>query len=205
MDPSARPASRNSSQNKDADGFAQGCGGAPGDVAGPAADAMMPDEVLLDALSTPSRSGTSRGFLLLAVLLCLGAGTGATVFALMGAWPVLGFVGLEVPAVLGLIWMHRRRSARAWERVQLSGGRLRIARLDARGRRREAELEPYWTRVEEEPRPGQVSTLRLVCRGRSIEVGTFLSETERHDLADTMRAALRRHREPRFDNPQLRA
>ena len=161
------------------------------------------DALLFEATSTPQRSWTGRGFLVLALLLGAAGGATATLMVVLGAWPALGFIGLEVPAVLLLVALHHHRAGRALEVVSLSGGALRVRRTDVRGRREESSLEPYWTRVELREDPGNAGRLRLTCRGRAVEVGLWLSGGEKRALAGALDAALRRYREPRFENPQL--
>jgi uncharacterized membrane protein len=133
----------------------------------------------------------------------LSATTGG-LFLVLGAWPILGFTGAEAALVLGLVALHRRWSARAQEVLVLTEGLLTISRTDARGRQEELALDPYWTRLRLEERPGRVSLLVLERRGEAIEVGQLLGESQKRDLAATLGAALRRWREPIFDNPQLR-
>jgi uncharacterized membrane protein len=163
-----------------------------------------PDPVLFEAICTPPRSLGRRGGTVLALLVLAGsAGVGALCLA-MGAWPVLGFVGVELALVLGLMALHRRWSRRAMEEVVLTGGRLLVRRTDAGGRRREHSLDAYWTRLSLEERPGAVSTLLLRQRGLSLEIGALLGEEQKRDLAEALGAALRRYRDPVFDNPQLR-
>ena len=162
------------------------------------------DPVLFEATSTPQRSWTGRGFVVLALLLGGAGSATAALFVFLGAWPVLGFLGLEVPVVLVLMVAHHRRAGRASEVVSLSVGALRVRRTDPGGRRQEASLEPYWTRVEMREDPGAAGVLRLTCRGRAVEVGLWLSQPEKIAFAEALETALRRYREPRFDNAQLR-
>jgi uncharacterized membrane protein len=128
----------------------------------------------------------------------------ATLFSFLGAWPVIGFTGLEVLLVLGLLSLHRRGGRRAMEMLAIAGGRLVVRRTDTRGRREEVTLDAYWTRVSLEERPGAVSRLLLTERRRGVEVGGLLGDAERRELAAMLAEALRRYREPVFDNPQLR-
>jgi len=162
------------------------------------------EPVLFEAISTPPRSLSDRGMAWLCALAGLGAALPAGLFLLLGAWPVLGFLGIEVTAVLFLVALHRRWSAAAVETVRLTEGRLRIACADGRGGRMALELDPYWTRLEVRERPDGSTTLRLVSRNRGVEVGRYLAPAEKHDLAGALGAALRRYRNPVFDNPQLR-
>ncbi|MDO9710777.1 DUF2244 domain-containing protein [Paracraurococcus lichenis] len=163
-----------------------------------------PDRILFEAICTPARSLGRRGMLAVAgLLLVLSLGIGFA-FSLLGAWPVLGFTGLESGLVLGLMLLHRRWAARSMEVVLLTESSLTIRRTDAHGRREALELDPYWARLRLEERPGRVSLLLLRQRQRSVEIGRLLGEEQKRDLAAALEAALRRYREPVFDNPQLR-
>lgn len=168
-------------------------------------DGAVPPEVpfFFEARSTPPRSFTTPGFVAIAGLLGAGALGASVLFVALGAWPVLLFMGAEIPVAVALVWLHHRRSGRALETVSLADGVLRVARTDARGRREVFEAEAYWARVAQEAGPD--GALRLRCRGgRSVEVGRFLGAEEKAAFAEALAAALRRAREPRFDNAVLR-
>ena len=121
-----------------------------------------------------------------------------------GAWPVIGFNGAEV--ALALVLLRRNaRASRASEMLLLSDEGLRVVRTDMAGRRAERHLQPAWLRAELEERAGRVPALWLSDRGGRMEVGAELGEAEKRDLAAALAAALHRHRNPLFDNPQLRA
>ncbi|MBL6076503.1 DUF2244 domain-containing protein [Belnapia sp. T18] len=136
-------------------------------------------------------------------LLGLSAATGG-LFLALGAWPILGFTGIEALLVLGLMTMHRRWSARAMEVLVLTGEQLTIHRTDGRGRQQEIAIDPYWARLRLEERPGRVSLLVLRQRGSEVEIGRLLGDEQKRSLAGALDQALRRLREPVFDNPQLR-
>ena len=87
----------------------------------------------------------------------------------------------------------------------LSDEGLRVVRTDMAGRRVERRLQSAWLRAGLEERPGRVPALWLSDRGGRMEVGAELGEAEKRDLAAALAAALHRHRNPVFDNPQLRA
>jgi uncharacterized membrane protein len=162
------------------------------------------DAPLFEALTTPHQSGTPTGLRVIAGLVLTGSAVLTVLFWTLGAWPVAGFMGGEVVLVLSMLRAHRRWSARIAERITLSGGRLCVDRTDRRSRRQVVEFDAYWARVLLLPRPGRVSELRLAARGRSTEIGSFLSDDEKAELADALRRALRDFRSPVFDNPQLR-
>ena len=163
-----------------------------------------PEPVLFEAVCAPPAGLDGRGLRLVAALV-LGLSTLVGLgFALFGAWPVLGFAGLEAALVLSLLGLHQRWSRRAVEVVQLAGGRLTIRRTDWRGRQEEVALDPYWARLMLEERPGRVSRLLLRYRRRTVEIASLLGEEQKRHLAGALGEALRRYREPVFDNPQLR-
>jgi uncharacterized membrane protein len=164
----------------------------------------LSEAILFQAVSSPPAGLSARGMRWLCGLGTAVAAVPAVLFAVLGAWPVLGFLGGEVLLVLGLVAIHRRWSRGAVETVLLTEGRLSIRRADGRGGQEAAELEPYWTRLVLAERNGTSPVLTAHARGRQVEIGRFLSAEEKRALAAALEGALRTYRTPRFDNPQLR-
>jgi uncharacterized membrane protein len=164
---------------------------------------MQPEAILFEAVISPHRSLSAYGLRLLVAALCLVGTFYVALFIHLGAWPVSGFCGAELVLAIVLLRLNML-SARAAELVILTARGLRIIRTDPRGNRREAVLSPGWLRVQLEERPGRVPALRLLARDGTEEIGASLGEAEKRDLAASLQAALRRWREPIFDNPQLR-
>ncbi len=121
----------------------------------------------------------------------------------IGAWPAIGFNGAEIGLAL-LLLRRNARASRGSEMLLLSDDGLRIIRTDPAGQRTERTLQPAWLRANLEERPGRVPALWLANRGLRMEVGAELGEAEKRDLAEALNLALHRHRNPMFDNPQLR-
>lgn len=163
-----------------------------------------PEPVHFEAICTPPSSFTRRGYRALVGIAAAGALL-PTGFALVfGAWPVMGFLGLELVAVLIAVAWHARRSARVRETLLLEGGVLHIRRVDARGRAEDHRLDPYWLQVRLEEDATGPTRLLLMQRHLAFEVGRSLGAEEKRSLAAALRDALRRYRSPVFDNPQLR-
>lgn len=162
------------------------------------------EPVLFQAVCTPPRSFSPRGFRVLAGLLGLFTAMQATMFLIIGAWPILPFLGVEVGFAVALVAIHARGAARMVEVVMLTPERLVISRTDARGRHEEVVLDPYWARTVYRPDPAHAGVLRLESRGRSAEVGRHLGAAEKASLHDALAGALTLARRPDFDNPQLR-
>lgn len=162
------------------------------------------EPILFEAVCTPPRSLSPGGFRVLALLLGVFATVTAGLFLLLGAWPILPFLGIEVGFALALVALHARGAARKSEILLLTPGRLTIARTDARGRREEMVLDPYWARVTYAQDPAHAGVLRIESRGRSVEIARDLAAEDKASLHAALAGALRRARRPDFDNPQLR-
>ena len=67
----------------------------------------------------------------------------------MGAWPVVGFMGLDVLA-LYIAFRVSFRSADAYETVELTALELVFAKVTARGQREVWRFNPSWVRLEQE-------------------------------------------------------
>jgi uncharacterized membrane protein len=110
-----------------------------------------------------------------------------------GAWPVVGFFGLDV-ALVYLAFRASYRSARQCERVVLTEQDLTVERISVRGERRDWRFEPTWLRVVLEETDEDRNALHLTSHGRSLAVGSFLGPDERRSLADVLKDALARWR-----------
>jgi uncharacterized membrane protein len=162
------------------------------------------DEIVFEAEVTPHRSLSPRGLRLVIGFVCTVSLCSTTLFWSLGAWPIAGFNGGEILLAMVLLRMHAR-SAKQRELLLLTGNSLRILRTDASGHDTERSLAPGWLNVVLEERPGRVPGLYLSSRGRVVEVGRALGEPEKRDLAEALKEAVHRLRNPEFDNPQLRA
>ena len=165
-------------------------------------DAAPPDPVLFSARLLPHRSLSQVQFrrLLLAVA---GIGFASTLpFVVMGAWPVLGFMGLDVLVVYAA-FRANFRAARAYEDVEVTTIQLTLAKVSARGRRAEWRFNPVWVRLERQDH-AEFGTQRLdlVARADRIEVGAFLGPDAKGRFADDLgRALAQARRGYRFDRP----
>lgn len=146
-----------------------------------------------DVVLYPNRSLGRAGFaVLMGAIVLVSAGMGAG-FMMIGAWPVTGFLGLDV-LLLYLAFRWNYRQARRAEFVRLGQDSLTVRRLEPDGRSRDWRFEPYWVRVSVHRVGRHGSRLVLSSHGVHLEIGAFLTHDERHDLAHALNAALRAHR-----------
>ncbi len=146
----------------------------------------------------PHRSLTPRAtncFILL-----FGAGTFALSlpFFVMGAWPVAGFMGLDILA-LYIAFRVSFSSARAYETLYLTPLELALVKIGAGGQRAEWRFDTYWVRLEQQTHE-EFGTLRvlLVSRDECVEVGSFLGPDQKAELARELSRALAAARRPDF-------
>ena len=114
------------------------------------------------------------------------------VFAVLGLWMVLPFVGLELVAVAVAFICYGRHAADV-ERIELADDRLTVERVEAEHRRR-WEFDPRRVRVEMDERgkgSGAGVRVRLASRGERIEIGRHLLDEKRAVLARELRTALK--------------
>jgi uncharacterized membrane protein len=148
------------------------------------------DRPLFQTVLRPHRSLGRRGFAVLMVAVACGSALVTLPFFLTGAWPVVGFMGLDV---LGVYFAFRRSyvTARAREEVVMTPIELTVRKVSHYGSRGEWRFNPLWVRLDktEHAEFGLVA-LALVERGNSLTVGGFLGPRERQRFATDFSAAL---------------
>ncbi len=158
----------------------------------------LPDGVYFDVVLVSHRSLPHRGFVLLIAAFAFAMAAVGMAFWSMGAWTVACFCGLEAFLVWGAFQLNYR-SGRRCEIVRLNETDLRIDRIVPSGRSRCWTFQPSWVRVSVEPEGADSSCLMLASHGRHLQIGAFLIDEERHDLADALNAALVRWRSTSLD------
>src|SRR5712692_5292186 len=110
-------------------------------------NASSDEPTIFSAILTPHRSLSGFGFvMLMAVIGGLSFASGM-VFFLIGAWPVVGFLGLDVLLVYWAFCANYCAAA-AYEQVTITASELRVRKVSQRGKAHEWMLNPLWTRIE---------------------------------------------------------
>jgi len=157
------------------------------------------DSVVFRARLTPHRSLDRRGHAILFGLV-IGVTTLLSIpFYVLGAFPIIGFFGLDVV----LLWIAFRVSnnrAKAYEELALTHFELLFRRMSWRGRRAEWRFNPLWVRLaSDEHAEFGVQRIALVEGRRQVEMGAFLGAEEKADFAAALKGALAEARAgPRF-------
>jgi len=147
----------------------------------------------------PHRSLSQQNFRLLLIIFCGAAFFTTLPFLILGAWPVVGFMGLDVL----LFWWAFRvnfRDARAYEDVSVTALELKLAKVSPGGERAEWCWNPIWVRlVREEDEDFGLTRVALGSRNREVEVAGFLGPAARAEFAGGLsRALAEAKRGPRY-------
>src|SRR5258708_35984012 len=144
---------------------------------------------LFSALLTPHRSLNRTGFLVLMGFIGAVSFAAGIAFLLMGAWPVLGFFGLDV---LAIWWAFRInfRHARATEEISVTPSELRVRRVSHRGHVVEWVLNPLWVPLDQKTHAAfGIERLYLVSKGRRVCIARFLGPDEKASFAKALTTA----------------
>ena len=140
----------------------------------------------------PHRSASWEDNLLLVACVAMLAVPIAVGWAVIGFWPILPLCGLELAFLLaGLYVVNRDLLAQEVITVQadqvvIEAGRRQVERRFDLGR--------HWAQVWLQPPRRRTQASRLIIRshGRAVELGRFLTDAERSELAEDLRAVLAR-------------
>lgn len=118
-------------------------------------------------------------------------------FYSIGAWPVAGFMGLDVLLVYIAFGLNYR-SARMSESIRIDSDQLTLTRVHPSGKRESWTFNPYWVKVDIIEPLWRAGALALRSHGTRHVFGNFLTEDEKRELAETLRNAIYAWRESTF-------
>jgi len=153
----------------------------------------------MDAVITPNRSLSPRGFALIIGALALMNLVVAIGFLAAGAAPVPVFLGLDVLAVFIAFQVSFRR-ARTAERVQVSAEEVQVRYETPKGARTVWRSPTAFTGVALE-NVGHAARVRLSLSQRRLTVGAALSPKERVAFGQALEQAVREARAERHAAP----
>ena len=132
----------------------------------------------------PNRSLSPRGVLGFLAILAATMLSVALSSALQGNVYAPGFALLYLAFVCGCFVGVQIRLRRE-ERIALGAGEVTVRRRDGRGVQIAGQFHPYWVRLEFES-----EKLYLASHGKRVEIGEFLAEDERVEVARRLAEAL---------------
>lgn len=141
------------------------------------------------AVLTPHRSLGPNGFLIVMGLLSGLSFVAGMAFLAIGAWPVTGFLGLDV-ALVYLAFRLNTRSGRLMETVEVDRDVVAITRIHPSGRSEVFTFNPAWVRVDLHEGHDGRNELRLRHHRRELTFARFLTDGERREFALALMGAL---------------
>lgn len=138
--------------------------------------------VLSPNMSVAWRDNLMFLYVVCSIALCIGFS-----FALMGMWMVLPFTGLEIIALVAVVYYVGHKCHRI-EVISVEDGCVRVECGYTRPQSCWSS-ELFWTRMIVLPQERPWHTMRVFLRGREnqIEIGTFLNEDDKRILIKQLR------------------
>ena len=152
-------------------------------------DPSNPSASHFRAVLTPHRSLGPKGFMVLMAAIGVASFATGLFFFLLGAWPVIGFMGLDV-LLIYIAFKLNFRALRLYETVDLTDDALTVTRVAPSGEAQSWSFNPYWVRLSLQQRLGRSSELSIASHGNRLVFASFLTDDEREDFASALSTAL---------------
>lgn len=153
---------------------------------------MQPEtQPLFRAVLTPNRSLSEKGFLIIMILIGSVSFVAGVAFMMIGAWPVLGFFGLDVALVY---WAFKRnfRDSEQCEVVEVTDHELVVRRMSPRREPMELRFNRPWVSVDlvRDDERELVGALTLSQSGRRLEIARCLGAEDKAGFYQALCKAL---------------
>ena len=142
-----------------------------------------------NAVLYPNQSFPKRHFAILTSILLGISVLMSGVFSFVGAWPVAGFFGLDIFAII-IAFLLSYRSGKTRETLLLQPGHLVIKRFLPSGKELSWSFNPNWMSIEMDDPPLRHREQTLHSHGKRIVIGSFLTPAERLQVAAALRSAI---------------
>lgn len=149
---------------------------------------------LFAATLTPNRSLSGRGLRVILALFVVGLSVPAMVLFAAGAWPIIGFLVVDVLAIWWALSASMGASQR-YEKVTLWPDQLELKRGAGRGKEELLRFDPNAVKlVIDRDYNERTVALHLRTRDSDTEIGAFLNADDKASFAKAFGTALRKAR-----------
>lgn len=151
---------------------------------------QMNEEPVFEAVLSPHRSLGRNGFIALIAITTALTVAHMFMFAVIGAWPIIGFFGLDLALLFGAFWLSYR-SGRTREFVSVSRTDLTVRKVAPSGQAVEHRFNPFWARfnIDRHEEIG-ITQMQITGEGRRTDVGMFLNPDDKESFASAFQRAL---------------
>jgi uncharacterized membrane protein len=160
----------------------------------------VPDNgfVYMDAELRPNRSLSANGFKIVMLSMASMSFVTGLGFLSIGAWPVVGFFGLDVLLIYLAFKVNFKSGERERETVRVTAAQIAISRTCYRGHIGWWHVSPTFARVQVEQLNDYEAAVHLTAGGTSVPLATCLSPPERLAFAEALKDALDQARNERY-------
>ncbi|MAC40197.1 MAG: hypothetical protein CMJ05_00200 [Pelagibacterales bacterium] len=144
----------------------------------------------LDIKIYRNQSLTTRGLYILMFFITIPASYIGISFYVLGAWPVLGFMGFEI-LLIYIAFKILFYKNKFYEHIILDSEKLNILFKKKNKIIKKIELEPTWVQVKIEKIYENEDTLIVSSHGKKIILANYLIPEERLKLAGKIKSGLR--------------
>ncbi|PHS75609.1 MAG: hypothetical protein COB59_11455 [Rhodospirillaceae bacterium] len=121
--------------------------------------------------------------------------------ASMGGWPVFGFFGLEFLFIAAMVHIFMRRT-QVLETISITQEQVVVIRTEL-GIEHQKTFPAYWAQAHYGGSPTLNRPLEIRSHGVGIEIGKFLSASEKDRTAGTLNDVLHRQRSHTEPEPRV--
>lgn len=149
---------------------------------------------LFSAMLRPHRALGPTGIRNVVMLTAALAAIPGILFYAIGAWPIVGLLGLDV---IALTWALTAsfKSGDAYEEVTLWPDNLEVRHVTPKGDESRHAFNPFWVRLDvTRDFEDRVTRIALRNRGEELEIGNFLTPADKKSFATSFSQALHRAR-----------
>ncbi len=150
-------------------------------------------KIFLNETIIPYRSLSKKAFRNLMFIVCFIFFSIGLLFWYIGAWPVFGFLGLDV---FLLYWAFKinYKSGEIFESLRLIKKKLLITRSFPSGKKQTWHLDPYWAKIELHAPDRYQNQLVIRSKEKVVLIGSFLNENDKVKLNKKICDALRSYK-----------
>ena len=147
-------------------------------------------KIFLNITVLPYRSLSKKGFKQLMFIVSFIFFSVGVFFWYIGAWPVFGFLGLDV-FLLYYAFKINYKSGEIFETIKIIREKLSITRSFPSGKKQIWNLETYWTKVEILNPARHQHNLIVKSKDKVVLLGSFLNYNDKKKLLSQIESALK--------------
>ena len=157
----------------------------------------QPETLYFDATLTPNRSLSPKAFAIVMGIVVAMSFFAGLAFVSMGAFPVIGFFGLDA-LVIWFAFHLSFRSLKQETRVRITAEQIDLLHTRPGQKPREAQMPTAFTQVRLDFPERRPSELKLAHAGKAWVIGRFLTPDERKTLKEALESAIWRAQNERY-------